>query len=154
MAEWRNWADNVRAYAVDVHSPRDAEELSVLVKATAAVRRRLRPVGSWHSFNAIASPADQQVRLDRMSGVVSHDPATGRARVRAGTVLRDLSEELWSRGLGLPNLGDYDGQTLAGAVHRHPRHRGGLPRTVGGGGRCRDGGRRRVGRPDRRGPRA
>lgn len=38
------------------------------------------------------------------------------ARVQAGITIRDLNIELDNRGLALPNMGAYDGQTVAGAM--------------------------------------
>ncbi|KAL1889741.1 hypothetical protein Sste5346_008727 [Sporothrix stenoceras] len=38
------------------------------------------------------------------------------ARVQAGITIRELNEELDNRGLALPNMGAYDGQTVAGVM--------------------------------------
>jgi L-gulonolactone oxidase len=40
----------------------------------------------------------------------------GQADVEAGITLHDLGPALEQRGLGMENLGDYDAQTLAGAI--------------------------------------
>ena len=44
------------------------------------------------------------------------DPASGLVRVEAGIDLHRLSRELHFQGLALPNLGDIDAQSLAGAI--------------------------------------
>ena len=44
------------------------------------------------------------------------DPASGLVRVEAGITLRALNRELDALGLALPNLGDVDAQSLAGAL--------------------------------------
>ena len=44
------------------------------------------------------------------------DAATGLVRVEAGIRLQALSRELHARGLAMPNLGDIDAQSLAGAL--------------------------------------
>ena len=50
------------------------------------------------------------------SGPASINPATGRAWVAAGTRLADAVRQLHGVGLGLPNQGDYDRQTMSGAT--------------------------------------
>ena len=55
--------------------------------------------------------------------------ATGLATVPAGMTLRALNPLLWARGWALPNLGDIDAQTVAGAISTGThgtgaRHRG------------------------------
>ena len=51
-----------------------------------------------------------------MDRVLDADPASGLVRVEAGITLHRLSRELHLRGLALPNLGDIDAQSLAGAI--------------------------------------
>ena len=57
-----------------------------------------------------------QLRLGALSGVTSIDATRGEATVRAGTPLHVLNEELAAFGYALPNLGDIDRQSLAGAT--------------------------------------
>lgn len=76
--------------------------------------RRLRPVGSGHSFTDAACTDGVLVDVARMCRVLSVDGAD--VTVEAGIRLRDLGEELASRGLALENQGDVDMQTLAGAI--------------------------------------
>lgn len=118
MAEhvWRNWAGNVEAVGFDALAPGSTEEVAQAVTLAARTGRRVKAIGSGHSFTAIGEPVDLQLQLHRLTGVVSHDPATGRVRVRAGSRLRDLNRELHALGLAFPNLGDYDGQTVSGAI--------------------------------------
>jgi L-gulonolactone oxidase len=56
------------------------------------------------------------LRLDGLRGVLDADRESGLVRVGAGTVLRELNEELARLGLALENMGDIDAQTLAGAI--------------------------------------
>lgn len=115
MAEWSNWAGNVTATPREVVTPRSRDEVVALVQRAAASGGRVKPVGAGHSFTAIAEPVDVQVRLDALSGIVV-DEATNRVRIKAGTHLYDLVERLAEHGLALPNMGDIDRQTIAGAV--------------------------------------
>lgn len=120
MSTWRNWAGSVEATPSAVVAPHDEAELIGCLVAAAERRGRVRPVGSGHSFTAIAAPVDVQLRLDHLTGVLSADvdetTGAGRVRVRAGTALHELNTALAAHGLALPNLGDVDRQTLAGAT--------------------------------------
>ncbi|WP_068253548.1 D-arabinono-1,4-lactone oxidase [Janibacter corallicola] len=113
---WSNWAGNVHGRPAEVLRPRTAEELAEQVRVTAAAGHRIRPVGSGHSFTPVAAPEDVQLSLEHLTGVLAADRATGRVRVAAGTPLRDLNVALELLGLAMPNLGDIDAQTLAGAL--------------------------------------
>jgi L-gulonolactone oxidase len=90
--------------------------VAALVKRAAADGRRVKAVGSGHSFTAVAATDGVHVDLDRLTGVVSADASTGEVTVRAGTPLHRLNAELAARGLAMTNLGDIDRQTIAGAT--------------------------------------
>jgi L-gulono-1,4-lactone dehydrogenase len=111
MSEWRNWAGNQRAEA-EVAVPGSVAELRGLITGG----RRVRPIGSGHSFTPIGRPADLQLRLDALRGIVSADPATGLVTAYAGTTIAELNAALEHLGLALTNLGDIDRQTIAGAL--------------------------------------
>ncbi|MDT0278115.1 D-arabinono-1,4-lactone oxidase [Blastococcus goldschmidtiae] len=112
---WRNWAGNQRATGVDVVHPSGADEIAAALRRAAATGRRVRPVGSGHSFTAIARPDDVQLVLDRHAGLVDVDDA-GLVTVQAGMPLHRLNVELAARGWALTNLGDIDRQTVSGAL--------------------------------------
>jgi L-gulono-1,4-lactone dehydrogenase len=111
---WRNWAGNQQAVAREVRTPGSVEEVAALVKEAAAGGRRLKVVGSSHSFNAIAVADDLRVQLPRMASPVSVDGHL--VTVQAGMVLSVLNAYLATIGLAMPTLGDIDAQTVAGAI--------------------------------------
>ncbi|GAA3180261.1 D-arabinono-1,4-lactone oxidase [Blastococcus jejuensis] len=113
-ARWRNWAGNQRAVA-DVVRPGSADEVAAVLTAATAAGRRVRPIGSGHSFTGIGSPEDVQLVCDGMVGVrsVTDD---GLVTVGSGTTLHRLNAELLRRGWSMTNLGDIDRQTIAGAL--------------------------------------
>lgn len=113
---WRNWAGNQRADGVEVVAPRTADEVAPVLAEAAAAGRRVRPIGSGHSFTAIGVPDDLQLRLDHLDRVRHADLATGLVTVEAGITLRALNRALDGLGLAMTNLGDIDAQTLAGAL--------------------------------------
>lgn len=112
---WSNWAGNVTDRAT-LRCPRTPEEVAEEVRSAAGEGRRIRPVGSGHSFTPIAQADDLRLDLRHLSGILSADRATGRVRVLAGTPLRVLNQALDLLGLAMPNLGDIDAQTIAGAT--------------------------------------
>lgn len=113
---WTNWSRSVEAHPVRVEHPASTAEVQRIVREAVAAGLTVKAVGASHSFTAIAATDGVQLRLDRMNRVVAHDPATGRVRVQAGISLHDLNPQLKVLGLALPNLGDVDPQSVAGAV--------------------------------------
>ena len=113
---WTNWSGNQHAHPVGVATPATPEEV---VAAVAGARERdtpVKPVGAGHSFTAIAATDGLQLDLRRLSGVTRVDLRQRRARVLGGTPLHVLNPALQAVGLALPNLGDIDRQTIAGAI--------------------------------------
>jgi FAD-linked oxidoreductase len=111
---WRNWAGNQRAVA-EVVRPASADEVAAVLSSAAASGRRVRPIGSGHSFSGVGVPEDVQLVCDGLAeiGPVSDH---GIVTVGAGTPLHRLNAELVRRGWSLTNLGDIDRQTVAGAL--------------------------------------
>ena len=93
--------------------PATESELVSLFKST---RGPIRPVGSGHSFTALVPTDGYLMVLDRMNGLISHDPSAMTAEFWAGTRLSDAGPLLDGVGQAMPNLSDIDRQTLAGAV--------------------------------------
>ncbi|MER7797315.1 D-arabinono-1,4-lactone oxidase [Microbacterium sp. NPDC096154] len=115
-AEWRNWGRNQRAHPARVVRPRSTDEVVALVRAAQASGQRIKPVGAGHSFTGIAVTDGVQLDLRAMDRLLGCDEASGRVRVQAGVSLRALNPQLRARGLALPNMGDVDPQSVAGAI--------------------------------------
>ena len=113
---WRNWAGNQVAQPLAVHRPTSEHELAGIVKQAAGTDRRVKVVGSGHSFTDIACTDGHLVELTRYNRVLSIDPEARTATVQAGIRLEDLNLALDLRGLAMPNLGDIAYQTVAGAT--------------------------------------
>ncbi|MEV6600337.1 D-arabinono-1,4-lactone oxidase [Actinoplanes sp. NPDC051346] len=111
---WRNWGGNQESVAVDVLAPGTTEEVAALVKEAATAGRRVKAVGSGHSFTGIAVADDQRLVLHRLNDLIS--VAGDLVTVQAGMPLFRLNELLAEHGLAMPNLGDIDHQTVAGAI--------------------------------------
>jgi L-gulono-1,4-lactone dehydrogenase len=111
---WRNWGGNQQAVAVEVLAPGSVDEVAATLKEAAATGRRVKAVGSGHSFTAIAAADDRRMHLHRLAALVGIDGDL--VTVQAGMPLHALNALLARYGLALPNLGDIDTQTVAGAV--------------------------------------
>src|SRR3954454_2719419 len=114
---WRNWAGNVSDSAPTM-TPSSIDELSSMVRDAASRGQRIRVAGSGHSFSPVASSDGVRLSLNGLpsSVDVSSSGDGTSVTVPAGMTLRTLNRELDSRGLALPNLGDIDAQTIAGAI--------------------------------------
>ncbi|MBA8827618.1 L-gulonolactone oxidase [Saccharopolyspora lacisalsi] len=114
--DWTNWAGTVTSTPASTIRPVGADEIGAAVVTAERAGRTVRPLGNGHSFTGIGAPGADSVALDlsRWSGVVSTDGEL--VTVRSGTPLHRLNAELDELGLALPNLGDIDRQTVAGAV--------------------------------------
>ncbi len=113
---WTNWGRNVTARPARTLAPRSTAETAALVRQAATDGLTVRAVGAGHSFTPVAATDGVQVRLDQMAALLRHDAPSGRVRVQAGLTLRALNPQLQALGLALPNLGDVDPQTVAGAI--------------------------------------
>lgn len=114
VVTWRNWAgDETFRPAVAVRAGSVAD---VVDAVRGAGERGIRVAGAGHSFGDLVATGGVLVSPDGLTGLLGVDRAAGTARVAAGTRLRELSALLAAQGLALPNLGDIDAQTVAGAL--------------------------------------
>ncbi|MDR8410935.1 FAD-binding protein [Nonomuraea sp. 3-1Str] len=123
-----NWAGNQSISPSEVRAPASADEVARAVRDAAASGRRVRMVGTGHSFTGVALTDGLLLRPTALTGVRSLDG--DRVTVLAGTPLKVLNELLHERGLALANMGDITEQTVAGAIqtgtHGTGRDSGGL----------------------------
>ena len=71
-------------------------------------------IAGGHSFTDTAMTDGHLLSLERMNRVLHVDGHD--VTVQAGIRLHELNEELATRGLAMPNLGDIDRQSIAGAI--------------------------------------
>jgi FAD-linked oxidoreductase len=109
---WSNWSGGQFCVPAEHVRPGSRAEVAAAVVSGRAVR----VAGSGHSFSGGVPTDGTLLSLDRLDRVLDADPATGLVRVEAGIPLARLSRELDARGLAMPNLGDVDVQSLAGAI--------------------------------------
>ncbi|HXA53934.1 MAG TPA: FAD-binding protein [Solirubrobacteraceae bacterium] len=127
---WRNDTGNQRIYPLRQITPTTLPELQAAVRAAEEDRCTIRAVGSGHSWSDVALTDGILVRpdgltkpldLDRallQAGAGDPDEHTGTTlvQVQAGMRIAELNSHLQARGLALPNMGGFDGQTVAGVI--------------------------------------
>jgi L-gulono-1,4-lactone dehydrogenase len=133
---WRNWARNQECAPAAIDTPRTEDELAAVVRLAAENGQRVKVVGTGHSFTGIALTDGRLVRLDNFQSILSVDREKLQVTVEAGIKLQHLYDELWARGLSLPNAGDIAYQSISGAVststHGTGREFGGLATQIAG----------------------
>ncbi|MDG4795367.1 D-arabinono-1,4-lactone oxidase [Micromonospora sp. WMMD1082] len=115
-AGWSNWAGNQHSVATAVLRPSSVDEAADQVRRAVEAGERIRPVGSGHSFTPVAVADGQRMDLTRLAIDVRVDVDRRLVTVPAGMTLRELNALLAGHRLALPNLGDIDAQTVAGAI--------------------------------------
>lgn len=123
-----NWARNQTGTPAEVRTPASVEDVVRAVQDAASSGRRVRMIGTGHSFTGVALTDGIMLRPTGLTGVRTW--ADDQVTVLAGTPLKTLNELLDQRGLALANMGDITEQTVAGAIqtgtHGTGRDSGGL----------------------------
>jgi L-gulono-1,4-lactone dehydrogenase len=115
-AAWTNWARTQSCVPVAIERPKSRREVAAAVGRAAGAGRTVRVAGAGHSFTPCVATEGTLLDLGRLDRILDADPASGLVRAEAGITLAELNRGLHERGLALPNLGDIDAQTLAGAL--------------------------------------
>jgi FAD-linked oxidoreductase len=110
-----NWSGNVHFEPAMVARPTNTSDVVDIVKSARSDGRKIRVMGSKHSFSPLIESNDILVDMSLMSGMVSLDQENRLATFLAGTPIHVATESLYKNGLSLANQGDIDRQTLAGA---------------------------------------
>jgi L-gulonolactone oxidase len=113
---WRNWSGVQRCAPSRIEQPSTESELPDIVREAVRSGERVKVVGSGHSFTGIALTDGRMVDMSRYGGVLSIDRQNLTATVQAGITLSKLNDTLEENALALPNLGDIQYQTVAGAL--------------------------------------
>jgi len=121
---WHNHAGNQVCHPRQIVRPGSLAELVELVRRAEAEGQTIRMTGTGHSWSDIALTDGYLLDPRDLSGVsgVEGEPLSEAARERklvrvlAGTPIHVLNDKLWEMRLGLPNMGGFDAQTLAGVV--------------------------------------
>ena len=113
---WRNWTGDQTCTPAHRANPRTVQEVSSAVIAAAERGQVVRVVGGGHAFGDNVTTTGTLISLDGLTGLHAVDRERGLVRVAAGTRLVELNALLDEHGLALPNLGDINVQSVAGAI--------------------------------------
>ncbi len=113
---WTNWAGNQTCSPEEVALPTTEEEVVSLVEQALAEGRRIKAVGSGHSFTDVACTDGVMVSLKRYGGMEAHSLDPPSATIRAGMTIEAAGRALEGLGLAFSSLGDIGKQALAGAI--------------------------------------
>ncbi|MCR2762299.1 FAD-binding protein [Microbacterium sp. zg.B48] len=113
---WHNWSRTETVRPQRVETPASTAAVQRSVQAAAARGMPLKAVGAGHSFTGIALAPGVLLDLTDLTGLVSVDRDRARVTLRAGTRLHQVPKLLAPYGLAMPNLGDIDRQSIAGAI--------------------------------------
>ncbi len=111
--KWSNWSGRVRCAPERIETPSTLEDLQRVVREGPPP---IRVVGSGHSFSELVATDGTLISLDALQGLADIDRDACEATVYAGTKLWRLNQLLDEHGLAMPNLGDINVQSIAGAV--------------------------------------
>lgn len=116
MHTQKNWAENVQWNPSEVKYPSSEIEIQQVVLEALNAKKKIRIIGTGHSFTALCTTNEVLVSLDNYQGITSVNKEKNIATVKGGTKLRLLGELLFSEGLAMENLGDIDVQSIAGTI--------------------------------------
>jgi FAD/FMN-containing dehydrogenase len=101
---------DVKLDPVPIFFPKTKEELKEVILKN----KRFRAIGSGHSFRGVVETDGVLISVEDMNKVLSIDGTT--VTVQAGIKIRNAIRILEKGGLALKNMGNYDRQSLGGAI--------------------------------------
>jgi hypothetical protein len=127
---WHNDTGNERIYPLREMTPETLEQLQAAVLEAERDGCTIRAVGSGHSWSDVAltdgilvHPTGLTEPLDLEPELLSSEAIEGLrnqgvtlVRVQAGMRIAKLNQHLGALKLALPNMGGFDGQTVAGVI--------------------------------------
>ena len=129
-----NWSGVHRAAPERWESPEGEQEICAALDRARRNGQRIRPIGSGHSWSAVAVPEEVALTLERHARVQKIDPVSGTITVQGGVQLKTLTAALDAVGMAMPILGSVSEQTIAGAIstgtHGSSIHHGNLASLV------------------------
>ncbi len=114
--EWRNWGRTQSAQPQYTARPGTIDEVAAVVRRAVERGGTVKALGSGHSFTGVSRPRDVALSPENLRGLIAVDAGTKRVTLRAGTRLFEVPALLAPHSLAMPNLGDIDRQTVAGAI--------------------------------------
>ncbi len=112
----KNWSGLVEWHPETFSKPSTEEEIQQIVLRALNDGKKIRVIGTGHSFTPVCATNHTLISLDNYQGLISVDKERYQATVKAGTKLDLLGELLFEQGMAMENLGDIDKQSIAGTI--------------------------------------
>ncbi len=112
----KNWAENIAWNPSEIGYPTSEKEIQQFVIKAVNSNKKIRVIGSGHSFTSLCSTNHVLISLDKYQGKIAINKEKNQATVKAGTKLSLLGELLFKEGLAMENMGDINVQSIAGAI--------------------------------------
>jgi len=121
---WQNTikkaGSNIPFYCI----PESLDDLSEIIKMAEGQSKRVKAVGSGHSFSDVALPVHYLVDLKKLDNLLVLDPEKIKPayrnrnliNVEGGMTIQKFNRLMDKKGLCIKNMGGIDNQTLAGAI--------------------------------------
>jgi FAD-linked oxidoreductase len=116
MLPMKNWAKSFEFHPEKILAPTSTEEIQTIVKDHLAEKKTIRMRGSAHSWTKVFATSESFMHLDEMQGIMKAQPEKELIHVKAGTKLFRFGEEAFKFNMSLPNQGDINHQSVAGAL--------------------------------------
>jgi hypothetical protein len=122
--KWENCIGNQQVAPFRLLRPTTLEEIVEIVKLAEAENRKVRAVGSGHSFSDIALTDDYLLDTHGLNKVLTLDTealkenakSSTLVEIECGITIADVNNALDSLGLALINMGAHTAQTVVGAL--------------------------------------
>jgi xylitol oxidase len=111
MENQSNWAGNYQYSAARLHHPETVEQVQELVTRC----KKLKVLGSRHSFNSIADSPSDLISLERFDQSVTIDRERHTVTVNGNVQYGQLAQHLHREGFALRNLASLPHISIAGA---------------------------------------
>lgn len=112
--KWSNWAGNHSCLAENYFEPESEEQIIEVVRFAVKHQKKIRVVGSGHSFSPIAISNEILVSLKNYRKLIS--VTKNSITCQGGMYLHELYSVLKENKLSLANFGVINKQTVAGAL--------------------------------------
>ena len=112
----KNWAKSFEFHPKKILAPSTTEEAQSMVHEHIKNKQTIRMRGSAHSWTGLISTTDSYMHLDNMQGLIEVFEEQKIVNAKAGTKLFLFGEEAFKHKLALPNQGDVNHQSVAGAL--------------------------------------
>ena len=110
MEQW-NWAGNYQYRAARLHFPETTEQIQEIT----ARSRKVKALGTRHSFNGIADTTEDLLCLTQYRRILALDPVRRTVTVEAGIPYGSLCQYLYREGFALHNMASLPHISAAGA---------------------------------------